>query len=234
MSAVCLLRFGVLLALLAGAVSCERKETPLADSHTNEPPSPSPRATIEQLIAARDRAAYQRIEELVVPDRARQVTPLLMAVDDFLHANDALCGHVRTRLTIGLSQTIDQSHWGSRLDVFSTYVDLVDEHVDGNKASVSFIVGGQLPLRRAQLRLLNGQWRYDPGAGFDPRLVEAFSEMARGMRLVLSDLKSGRLAEADVRADPALLVEEVRVRLSKGVRLFPRAPTTQPTDSAAP
>jgi len=39
---------------------------------------------------------------------------------------------------------------------------------------------------------------------------------------VLGDLESGQLTDEQIRTDPARLVEEVRLRLSPGIKLLPK------------
>lgn len=170
------------------------------------------------------------MNDLVVAGRAHQVVKTLMAVDEFLRANRALCDYVRDEFAVGLSQSIDQSRWGASLDIFSRYVELIEERIEGDQATVSFTVDGRLPLRHARLVRIDGVWRYDPGPGYSPQLPTAFERMARGLRQVLDDLKSGRVSANAVRADPQRLIEEVRVRLLPGVKMLPAAPTTQPHD----
>ena len=87
---------------------------------------------------------------------------------EFLHANEALRNHVRREVSLGLAQTIDKSQWGSRLEIFSRYVQLIDERIDGDVAEVAYMVDQRLPVRHA--RLNNGpagRWMYDPGPGYD-------------------------------------------------------------------
>jgi hypothetical protein len=170
------------------------------------------------------------MDELIVPGRTHEVVKTLMAVDDFLRMNRTLRNYVREEFAIGLSQSIDQSHWGAHLDIFSRYVELVAEHVEGETATVSFTVDGRLPVQRAHLVRTDGVWRYDPGPGYDPQLPAAFQQMARGLRQVLDDLKDGRLPADAIRADPARLIEEVRVRLVPGIKMLPAEPTTRPND----
>lgn len=204
--------------------ACERTTSP------ESPRTRSPRATIERVIAARDSGSYQTLNELIVPGRAPEVIKTLMAVDEFLHANQSLCDYVRDAFALGLSQSIDQSHWGANLDIFSRYVELIDQRVEADTATVTFTVDGRIPLRHARLVRTDSVWRYDPGLGYDPRLPAAFQRMARGLRQVLDDLKSGRLSADAIRADPQQLIEEVRVRLQPGIKMLPAPPTTQPDD----
>jgi hypothetical protein len=216
----------ILIAVVCSA-GCERTTGPASDGGSTPVPQRSPRATVAQLIAARRSGSYQLASALVVPGRGHEVVTTLMAVDEFLHANRALCNYVRVELGPGAAQLIDHSRWGAHLDIFSRYAEVIDEQIDGDTATVAFTVDGQLPVRHAQLRLVDGAWCYDPGAGYAAELPTAFQRMARGMRLVLDDLKGGRISAEAVRADPDLLVEEVRVRLLPGVKMLP-VPTSRP------
>ncbi len=166
--------------------------------------------------------------ELIVPGRMHEVVKTLMAVDEFLRVNRTLCDYVRDEFALGLAQSIDQSQWGAHLDIFSHYVELVDERIEGDTATVSFTVDERLPVQRARLVRVAGVWCYDPGDGYDSRLPAAFQRMAGGLRQVFDDLKEGRLPADAIRADPQRLTEEVRVRLLPGIRLLPAGPTTQP------
>ncbi len=161
------------------------------------------------------------MEALIVPDHAKEVTRMLVAVDDFLAANDALCRYVREHVALGISLTIDQSELAARLDIFSRYVDLLSETIDGDQAVVVFQVDRDLPLKRAILHRIDGRWRYDPGPGYREEIPRAFASMAAGLRRVHDDLRSGRLPLAELKQDPARLGDEVRLRLSPGVRMLP-------------
>jgi len=212
---------GLLVFGLASA-GCDRAPGP-----ESAPAAPaaelSPRAAIQRLIAARASATYGALRELVVPGRGHEVVKTVMAVDEFLHANAALCDYVRSEFALGLAESIDQSDWGANLDIFSPRVELVDEQITGDTASVAFMVDGRLPLKHARLLRVEGRWCYDPGPGYDPQLPAAFERMARGLRQLLEDLKAGRVAADEIRAEPARLVEEVRVRLLPGIRMLPIA-----------
>ena len=210
--------------MVLGCPACERAAPP------DNAAVRSPRETIQRIIAAREAGSYQTLNELIVRERAHEVVKTLMAVDEFLHANKTLCDYVRGTFALGLSQSIDQSHWGAHLDIFSRHLELIDQRIEGDTATVTFTVDGRIPVRRARLVRIGGAWRYDPGSGYDPQLPTAFERMARGLRQVLDDLKDGRLSADAIRANPQRLVEEVRVRLQPGIKVLPTPPTTQPSD----
>lgn len=182
-----------------------------------------PRQVVERLIQARAAGASRQIEALVVPGAAPSVLATLAAVDEFLSINRSLCDHVRRHVTPGLAAVIDQSRLGDNLDIFSAHVEILSERIDGEQAEVSFLVGGQIPARHARLVRTNEGWRYDPGEGYDPALPAAFRRMADGLRIVLEDLKSGRLPAEELRRNPQRLIEEVRLRLMPGVKMLPAA-----------
>ncbi len=188
----------------------------------------SPRQTIEKIVELRGTGSLAALAPLLISERAAPVLETLAALDEFLLANRQLCDHVRERVTPGLALLIDQSHMGDALDVFSTHVKVLGEQVDGDRATVSFLVNARLPVEHATLRRVDGSWRYDPGEGYDPSLPRAFRTMAEGVRRVLDDLRSGRLAPDALRTDPQRLLDEMRVRLAPGVKLLSRAqPATE-------
>jgi hypothetical protein len=186
-------------------------------------PEVGPREVVQRIIELRRQRRYTELEELVVPKHAHEVVKTLMAVDDFLDANDVLCNWLRDNVGIGLSQRIDQSDIGNILGIFSRDVELLDVTVTGGKATVSFMVAGQLPAQKAFVRKSYGQWRYDADEGYSEHLPAAFHEMARGLEHVLTDLQSGRISRESLRDDPERLVDEVKKGLRRGVRLLSQA-----------
>lgn len=187
----------------------------------------TPRETIARLIAAHASKSYREMESLMVAERAAGAVRTLAAIDEFLLANRLLCDHVREKLSPAIAQLIDQAGIAGNLDVFSPYVELVEEEIRGDEAEVSFSVDGRVPLKRTRLIRVGGQWKYDPGEDYGANLPDAFRRMADGLRLVLDGLKQGRPPLDRILEKPELLVEEVRVRLIPGVSML--QPATKPT-----
>lgn len=210
-------------AILTGSSGCSRAPS-AASSATTAPAVPSPKETLARLLAARRNQEYSQMTPLIAPPHAQDVIETLLAVDDFLSANRALCEYVRNEIALGLADTIDHSAWGANLEIFSQYVELLDEKAGTDEAVVSFLMDGRLPAKQAKLRRIDGAWRYDPGAGYSPQLPAAFHKMARGLRQTLEDLQSGRLSARDVRDDPRRLLDEIQVRLLPGIKLLPAPP----------
>lgn len=184
----------------------------------------SPTATLEKLIAIRAAHQYEEMNPLIIAEQRHEVVRYLMAIDEYLTANGQLCRYVRDNIATGLAQTIDQSRLAGNLNIFSQYVTLLDERIDGDRADVSFLVDEKLPARHAQLRRVGGHWLYDPGPGERAKIVPAVQRMAEGLRRVLRELQSGGLDTAAMRDDPKLLIEAVRIRILPGVKMLPDEP----------
>ncbi|MGD8454027.1 MAG: hypothetical protein PVJ57_19615 [Phycisphaerae bacterium] len=219
------------LLLLSGWVGCTR-----SPNTTTTPAQGSPRQTVERLIELRAAGNYQDMQPLIVPERAADVVVTLVAVQEFLSANDELCRVIRDEVGEGLAKHIDQSFRAYYLDIFSKYVEVLDEQATGSTAIVSFTVDGRLPAVHADLRLVEGRWCYDPGPGDYRQLAEGFRQMARGLRHVVTEIEEDRLSSAELREHPELLEREVRLRLLPGIKSLPAMPTSAPaeTQPAAP
>ncbi len=157
---------------------------------------------------------------LIVGNRGGHVTSLLTAVDAFLGANRQLRTYLRDEVGFRLGEIVDYSALAKHLDIFSEHVTLYDVRIENARAFVSYTVDHQLPAREAELVRVDGTWRYDPGTGFHPELPRAFREMAKGLRRVEEDLRSGLISPDRARQDPEAFAEEVAVRLRPGVRLL--------------
>lgn len=215
----------IVLFVMAFAIiptACDRSPS-MPDKPTtagaNTPSTPSD--VIREILKTRKSAQYSALRELVLPDRAEPITRTLLAVDDFLAANQKLCDQIRERVGPGVSARVDQSHLADHLDVFSRYVDLIGEVVDGDSAIVRFTIDGKLPAKSAQLLRIDGRWRYDPGPGYSAGLVAAFEKMTEGLRQLADELRSGALNVDPFRENPDRLLEEVRLRLLPGVKMLP-------------
>lgn len=211
--------------LLMSCAACGRAPGPPAGGIAAPGESTSPKATLERIMALRKSGAYAKMEELIVPERRHEVSRTLVAVDDFLHANAEICRYVREHVALGAAQAMDQSALAGNLEIFSPFVELLHESIDGERAAVAFQVDRKLPLKHAELRRVDGRWLYDPGPGYQPDIPAAFGRMARGLRQVLADLRSGRLPADELRANPDRLLEEVRLRLAPGARMLPKRST---------
>lgn len=215
----------VLLLALAG---CGGAPQPSAASSPAPLERLTPKQVVDRLIALHAARDYAGIERWVLPERRASLIESLQALHDFLATNEALCQHARDRLPLGTAETIDLTRLARNMDIFSPYVSVLAESIEGDTARVTFQVDGGFPLRHATLRRRDDRWRYDPGAGFDESLPRAFREMAAGLRQVLDDLKAGRIAEADVRRDVSVLVAAIEQRLEPALARLRAHPGPRP------
>ncbi len=201
-----------------------------------------PRATLQQLCTLRQQQRYNELPALIVPGRGDDVVRFVRAVDEFLAANRRLCDWLGEHAGLGLSQTIDQSYVaddlamyaGEDLGVFSRHVELLDETVVGERATVTYTVEHRLPAGRARLRSVSGAWRYDPEETCPAELPAALRDMARGLETLRAELESGALALGPLRDDPELLMEKVKARLRRGVNLLSKAQAARAARTSEP
>ncbi|HMQ16710.1 MAG TPA: hypothetical protein PKC49_12120 [Phycisphaerae bacterium] len=209
------------LALAAWSTGCGGGQSPPALAGVAR--GLSPRQVLERLTELRQRADYRAMEALIVAPRRHETIRTLAAVDDFLAADRDLGAYVRRHVSIGAALAIESADWAANLEIFSRYVEFRGETVEGDSAKVTYQVDRRLPLKVARLRRAEGVWQYDPGPGYQPDLPAAFHKLARGLRQVLGDLRSGRLSAEECAARPEILVEEVKLRLTPGVQMLPVA-----------
>lgn len=218
-----------LLALLPPSCSKSPGAAPPATAPapaTSRPAGWTAWQTAERLIELHRARRYDEVALWVVPEQAGEVARYLRAVDEFLAANAALRSYASAELGPGAAEPIDFSALAGNLDIFSRYVEVLDELTDRDGAIVTFTVDDRLPARAARFRRVGGEWRYDPGPS-PPGAAAAIESMADGLRSLLGALEAGAVDRAAMRVDPALLVQEVQRRLQPGVRMLP-APSSAP------
>jgi hypothetical protein len=227
------MRAGVATMFLAVMLlgGCERSAAPAAPAPPTATGTRGPRQTLLELRELRRTRHYDRMKTLIVAPRAPGVIQTLLAIDDFLAANERLCNWVRDQVGIGLAQSIDQSYLGDDLgfylcnsmNVFASDVELLDESAHGEDAVVSFIVSGRSPAEEAQLHRSAGAWCYDPGRAVPAGFAAAFRDMTAGLRELVAELETGQISVADVRDERELLMDKVQAKLRRGVRLLSEA-----------
>ncbi len=220
--------------LLLGLAGCEQVEPERSAPLENA--SHTPQEAILHLRSLRDGQRFQELAEGVVPEHAGAVVATLMAVDDFLGANRRLCRWVRDKAGMGLSRQVDQAYLledlgiylGDGLGVFSSEVALLDVSNAKDVARVSYAVPRRVLAREAVLRRVDGTWRLDPSPCCSADVSDAFRELARGVDAVFAELDSGRITPDELRDQPELLIEKMRLRLRRGVWMLSEARAAEP------
>lgn len=206
----------MLLGLAAGEPGCRK---PASQTEVG------PRAVVERFVTLRAARRYQELEALVVADQALQVSAFVARVDRFLDANRRLCDVARDRVAVGVSKAVDQSYFVAALGLFGEGVEVLDERVTGNEATVAYLARDRVPAEQVTLRRVDGTWRIDPGAGFSPLTVEAFAAMADGLERLADEIESGRLTAGELLADAERLPRRVQEAMRRGVELLSKART---------
>lgn len=206
----------MLLGLAGGELGC-RKPEDRADAR--------PRAVVERFIELRSARKYTELEPLVVADQALQVSAFVARVDRFLDVNRRLCEVARDRVAVGVSKTVDQSYFAAALGLFGDSVEVLDERLVGDQATVTYLARDRVPAEEVMLRRVNGTWKIDPGAGFSPLVVEAFAAMADGLERLADEIESGRLTAGELLADTEELPRRVQDAMRRGVELLSKART---------
>lgn len=210
-----------MLMLAAALAGCDPGGAPRTAGAAS---AESPKSVVARLVAARGSRNYAALDALVLPGRASEIVEVLLAMDEFIAADAQLAEFLRDEYSPALAAAVSQSQLAGALDVFSRGVELLDEHIEENAATVAFTIDGALPAERAALRRVDGAWRYDPGPGYSPDLAKAFSRMARGLRSLHDDLRSGRVARPPPAVAADRIIEEIRARLLPGLRMLPPPP----------
>lgn len=214
---------------LSLAAGCQTAPAPPNAAALVEARRRSPSQTIRQIVDAYQEGRYADVAVLTLPERATAVVSTLKAVHEFKAANGRLVEFVRARLGAEPANTLDCSAWVDRLDIFSRFIELVNERIEGGVATVAFMANGELPLKYATLRSRDHVWLYDCGEGYHQRLPEAFLMMARAMDSLVDDLGAGKVPAEH----PALLAEELARRMAPAAALL-APPASQPRDSDHP
>lgn len=142
----------------------------------------SPMETILRLRAFRERGRYSRIERFLLPEQRTAVLSQLRAVDRLIATARLLQRRVRTHLGTGAAQSF--AHYaqvGNIIGVFSDDVTLLDEHVDGASARVTFQVAGRLPLGTVSMTRDRDRWllNADPIDGVPEQLLKLAGMLER-------------------------------------------------------
>ncbi len=225
--------------VVASAVSGCRQEPPPRPPAATRPALVGPRRTIEQLLSLRAARRYREMSAWGEPPNSARLGEFVAAVDDFLAANTRLCDWLRDHVGAGAAETVDQAYVagnltvyvGDDLGVFSRGVELLDEVVSGDQATVSYSVPARPAAGRANLRRQDGAWRLDPGPFLNAEVPAAFAELARGLEQAARELKSGHPSAGELRRNPDRLARRVESALRRGVDRLSRAASSAPASS---
>jgi len=128
-------------------------------------PPEDPNAPVRLLLHLRDlqhNQSYKEMESLVDPSRARVLIDTLMAMDHLLLAATQLQQTAEQRLGPHAAVVCNLGSLADYLGPFSRNVEVVSTRMDGDSATITYQVGERVPIERARVRRVSGQWRYMP------------------------------------------------------------------------
>jgi len=218
------LRSVVITLAMLGIVSvggCERDASSFradGDSSTNVADSGvdhghlSPIETVRRARQHRLMGELGRLEECLIVEQRKAVVDLVISVDRLATANDALTLATRQHLGAATAETVNRPGLANIIGVFSRDVELIDEHVSGEKAVVTIQVAGRIPLEEVELVHRQGRWLIQT----DPP-VEGMTDALRRHADTLTDL--ARAVRAG-KYNASSLVRELEAReVSSGRRI---------------
>lgn len=187
-----------------------------------DPKLPSPIVVAQKIVEARSQRDISAISQHITEDSRQNLSELLLAMDEFRVQAIRLRTSVATHIGGGLSATFDLSHLTDHLALFSEQVQLLDETIGGKEATVSYMLAGRLPTKRADFIREQGHWRYHPGDLRGTNFAPAFRELARGLERVTAAIEAGDFDSTQTRENPQRLMDEFRRRLEPGLQLLPK------------
>ena len=170
----------------------------------------SPRQVVEKLHEYRLAGKYDELQELVVPEQRSAIVELVLSVDELIAAESALSHAIQERVGEGSAVRFERrAQVANILGPLSRDVNVMAQHLDGDRATVEIQVAGRVPLERVELHREGGVWRIHPDKPI-PGLAEELRNLADATRRVRSMLQRREMEADDVfnelakRQQPAL------------------------------
>jgi hypothetical protein len=148
----------------------------------------SPIQTVLRINEYRRAGRIALIEPFLLPEQSMAVLRLIRAVERLERANEVLQAEVRRRFGRASAGQFDYDQIANIIGVFSKDLTAIDEHIDGDTASVAVQVAGRLPLEEVELVRRGGRWlvRTDPPiGGLDSelgKLAEVWIDISRWLK----------------------------------------------------
>jgi hypothetical protein len=172
----------------------------------------SPSQTVEHIRQCRRDGQLTELEAFLLPDQRAAVLDHLMAVDDVVTAHRSLNQLIRERIGVGTATVLDTDALANIVGVFSQDVEVVDETVDGDRATVTICVAGRLPLERVEMLRREGRWmvRTDPPV---PALTDELRKLAQAARRVTLELRTRNLTADELQRELRLRQKPILERI---------------------
>lgn len=173
----------------------------------------SPAATVRLVNQHRRDGRLAALGPLLLPQQRPHIIELIQSVDRLRWANQVLTESVAKRVGESTAKAFDRAELANIIGVFSWDVAVIDETIEGDRATVSFQIGDRLPLERVQLLRQQGGWviQTDPPI---PQIAGELLKLAEVMSTVARQVDKGGMTVAQIRRELEALQAPVMRRLS--------------------
>ena len=181
------------LSIIAGACrrdSAENAPTPSAAGRAGDEvvsPIPgrvpdTPMETARLLRQLRTSGRLAQLRPYLAPDHCEAILDVILAVDQLAVAADELRSAVGDTIGEATADLYDFTAAANALELFSRDVELVDEQIRGDEASVVIQVASRVPLNTVRFRRITGRWILQtdrPIGGLPGAVLELAAAMRR-------------------------------------------------------
>ena len=183
--------------------------TPDANEH---PVSPSD--TLRLVRQYRAQGAFNRLRDYLVPEQREAVIDHLLAVDELVMSYRLLNHVVAERVGQGSATAFDPQAVANIVGVFSRDVTLVDEVVDGDRATITISVAGRVPVEHVEMVMPDDVWLVKtdtPVIG----LASEIRKLAEATDHVVFEIRSRDMTAEDVREELNLRQRPILERIKQ-------------------
>jgi len=226
-------RFGLGLSIIAGGGcrdSTKNASSPSApgdvgdkmDSPISGEVPETPMDTARLLRRLRTTGRLAQLRPYLTPEHCEAILDLILAVDQLTIAAAELQSAVGDTIGEATADLYDFTSVANSLELFSRDVELVDEQVRGEEASVVIQVASRVPLNTVRFNRINGRWILQTDA---PRagLPEGVLELAAALRRCAVEQRRNRWTierfnkELDRRTqDPRTMLRQLKSQAGSG------------------
>ncbi|MCH7700859.1 MAG: hypothetical protein IID37_04155 [Planctomycetes bacterium] len=138
--------------------------------------------TARLLRQLRTSGRLAQLRPYLAPDHCEAILDVILAVDQLAVAADELRSAVGDTIGEATADLYDFTAAANALELFSRDVELVDDQVRGDEASVVIQVASRVPLNTVRFRRIKGRWilQTDPPiAGLPGAVLELAAAMRR-------------------------------------------------------
>ncbi len=179
---------------LAAALLCVVLAVPGCGRSREQDDPEAPTKIVTRLRDLHRQHSYRNMEPLVDPPRCRMLIDTLMAVDRLLLTASQLQQTAEQRLGPTAAVVCDISSLGDYLGPFSRKVQIISTRLQADTAFVAYQVGERVPIERAEVRHVSGQWRFMPDEP-DPQLPDLLRHLTERMDALRTAAQAGTYSE---------------------------------------